>query len=132
MQREITQEEIDKHLPGAARVALAVMESWGLTDDESRQILNLDHSTFQTLKEDAARVGANEALLMRIGHVLGIRKSLEILFSTERGRVVENPFVKRSNKFPTFGGRTPLELMMQEDPEGLATVRLWLEGHVWN
>lgn len=132
MHPRIPQEEIGKNFPGAAKAAVTIMASWGLTDDESRQVLNLDQPTFAALKQDPTKVEPDEALFVRLGHVLGIRKSLEILFSTENARVVENPFVKMPNQSPTLGGRTPLDLMMDEEPEGLATVRLWLEGHVWS
>ena len=124
--------EIEKNFPGAARTALKILDSWGLSNQEARKVLNVGEEDFDQLKSDPGKLKRKRPILLRISYVLGIRAALESIFPLERKRVVENPLVCRRNKAPTFNGRTPLELMMEEDPEGLKTVRQWLEGHMWN
>lgn len=124
----MSNEELESRFPAAGSTALRILESWQLTDEEARAVLNIDRATHQKLKEDPLAVTEKVVLFERISYILGIRKALETLFPSERGSNIERPWVTLPNNSETFRGRKPLELMSREDVEGLRTVREWLDG----
>jgi hypothetical protein len=96
------------------------MSGWGLTARQERALLNSpDEVIFQAWQRgDAAEI--SEDTLERISFVLGIYKTLRILFSSEQ----------RANTWPgkpnrDFHGRSALELMLDGE---LSRVRRYLEA----
>jgi hypothetical protein len=128
----ITDEDLQKQFPAAVSTVLRILDSWQLTDEEARAVLNIDEATFGKLKKDPTGVPEKLVLFERISYILGIRKGLETLFPSERGANLERPWVKLPNSSETFQGRKPLDLMSQADAEGLRAVRKWLDGWAWS
>lgn len=112
LQGLISNEEMEKHFPGAVKVTLAILASWQVTDEQSRAILDVDEATYEQLKTDPAKVQSKLELLERVSLLLGIRKALEILDPSERQKIVESSFVKRPNDYKLFSGKPPLDLMV--------------------
>jgi len=108
-----------------SRIALKaffnISDAWGLTDQEEKELLG--NPSPSLYKEWRAGQGPTvpEATLMRISYVLGIYKSLRILYSEESRA---NAWIRKPNR--AFAGESGLERMIQD----LASVRHYLDSFV--
>ncbi len=117
--------------PGSrpARGRLAVMltrllEHWGLTAAEQAEVLGLSAGSRSTLGRyrSGEPLADNRDLLDRAGHLLGIHKSLRLLFPHDRDlayRWMTQPNLR-------LGGR-PVDLVLEHGFEGLLAVRRYLD-----
>lgn len=113
----------------AARGRLAVMltrllEHWGLTATEQAEVLGLSTGSRSTLGRyrNGEPLADNRDLLDRAGHLLGIHKSLRLLFPHDRDlayRWMTQPNLR-------LGGR-PVDLVLERGFEGLLAVRRFLD-----
>ncbi|HNR91454.1 MAG TPA: MbcA/ParS/Xre antitoxin family protein [Dokdonella sp.] len=114
----------------ALRAFFAIAERWGLRVADQRRLLGEPpESTFYKWKRE--RDGSlGRDVLERISYVLGIYKSLAILFpDAERA----DAWVRRPNSAPAFGGRSALERMLSGNVADLYVVREYLDAQRgWN
>lgn len=113
-------------LAGAGlRAFFNIAEKWDLTNDQARYLLGSpSRTTFYRWKRD--RTGPVPAdVLERISYVLGIYKSLHLLF-VDRGQA--DSWMKRPNSAPMFGGQSALDLLLSSQVADLSLVRQYLEG----
>lgn len=113
----------------ASRGRLAVMltrllEHWGLTVTEQAEVLGLSTGSRSTLGRyrNGEPLADNRDLLDRAGHLLGIHKSLRLLFPHDRDlayRWMTQPNLR-------LGGR-PVDLVLERGFEGLLAVRRFLD-----
>lgn len=106
-----------------ARAVIRLFEKWQVSDTEARDILGgLAARTYARWK--AGELGRiDRDLATRLSLLMGIHKGLRYLFSDpERGYA----WVKKSNR--AFGGRTPVEIMAQDDIFSLARVHSYLDA----
>jgi hypothetical protein len=103
-------------------VFLALAGRWGLSVEEQLTLLgNPARSTYFKWKKDGGH--APDDVKERISNLLGIYKSLEILFpDAERAE----SWIARRNKF--FSGRTALEVMLDGRVADLLKVRAYLDA----
>lgn len=124
--------QVRRRLSGPAiRTFFNVAESWQLSTEEQRALLGWPaESTF--FKYKAGQVSAlSYDMLMRISLVLGIYKSLHILYPEP---ALADGWIKLSNSNPLFGGKPALALMAEGGMDGLYQVRRLLDGRRggWN
>jgi transcriptional regulator with XRE-family HTH domain len=117
--------------PGSrtARARLAVMlttllEHWGLTAAEQAEVLGLSTGSRSTLGRyrNGEPLADNRDLLDRAGHLLGIHKSLRLLFPHDRDlayRWMTQPNLRL--------GRRPVDVVLEQGFEGLLAVRRYLD-----
>ena len=121
-------------LPGPADAALggpalraffAIAAAWDLRPAEARRLLgDPPESTFYKWKK--ARDGApGRDVLERISHVLGIFKSLQILFPDPTRA---DAWLRRPNTAAPFGGGTALQRMLGGNVADLYVVRRYLDA----
>jgi transcriptional regulator with XRE-family HTH domain len=113
----------------AARARLAVMlttllEHWGLTAAEQAEVLGLSTGSRSTLGRyrSGEPLADNRDLLDRAGHLLGIHKSLRLLFPHDRDlayRWMTQPNLRL--------GRRPVDVVLEQGFEGLLAVRRYLD-----
>ncbi len=108
----------------AIRAFFRIGEAWGLSVEEQMDLLGLEsRSTYFSWKRaQDARLDRDQ--LERVSHVLGIYKSLQILFSAG---AQADAWVKRPNAAPLFAGRPALE-RMRDGIRGLFAVREYLDA----
>lgn len=108
-----------------SRMLFKLFSLWQLTPAAETALLGLNPNSRASL--DAYRAGKPLAnshdLLDRAGHLLAIHKSLRILFPYDRELAYS--WVSCPNK--AFGGKTPLEVMVEYRFAGLLKVRAYLE-----
>ncbi|HEX6795325.1 MAG TPA: antitoxin Xre/MbcA/ParS toxin-binding domain-containing protein [Casimicrobiaceae bacterium] len=117
--------------PGSreARSRLAVMvtkllEHWSLTTAEQAELLGLSSGSRSTLGRyrSGEPLADNRDLLDRAGHLLGIHKSLRILFPHDRDLAYR--WMTKANR--RLGAR-PVDVILAQGFEGLLAVRRYLD-----
>ena len=107
-----------------AKMLSKLFDHWGISSVEQCALLGLAASSRMTLSRyrKGAPLDNTTDLLGRAGHLLGIHKSLRIMFPYNRElayRWVTAPNLR-------FAGKTPLEIMCN-GYEGLLSVRRYLD-----
>lgn len=108
-----------------AKMCVRLLELWGLDRRQQAVMLGLSPRTRSTLR----RLGRGEPLpdqrdiLDRAGHLMGITKSLELLFP-QNPELIEAWATTRDR---ALGGRTPYEVVEQEGLTGLRDLRAYLD-----
>ena len=107
-----------------ARMVLTLFEHWDLSSAEQAALLGLSPDNRATIARyrRGEPFGESRDLLERAGHLLGIHKSLRILFP--RDRDLAYAWIKAHNQRL---GATPLEIMVARGFEGLLAVRRYLD-----
>ena len=107
-----------------ARMVLVLFDRWGLSSAEQAALLGLSPDNRATIARyrRGEPFGESRDLIERAGHLLGIHKSLRILFPHDRD--LAYGWVKAPNRH--LGAR-PLEIMIGRGFEGLLAVRRYLD-----
>lgn len=108
------------------RAFARIAELWHLSVDEQRVLLGQPpRSTFFVWRKAPPNVALSRDTLERLSNILGIYKSLQILFSDPH---VADAWVRKANSAPTFGGRTALDRMLAGNVSDLYAVRKYLDS----
>ena len=99
-------------------------QAWSLRDEDACVLLGgVSSSSYYEWKKNPQRVLEVDRLT-RISYLLGIYKSLHILY----GDNLANNWVHLPNQNVLFGGRTPLQYMLQGGLIAMQTVRQLLDA----
>ncbi|NLD55344.1 MAG: DUF2384 domain-containing protein [Burkholderiaceae bacterium] len=108
------------------RAFTRIAQLWGLTVDEQLQLLGAPaRSTFFAWRKHPERASLPKDTLERISNLLGIYKSLQILFP-DTGAA--DAWIRKPNAAPIFGGRSALERMLAGNVSDLNAVRRYLDS----
>lgn len=101
-----------------------LLEHWQLTATEQAEVLGLSSGSRSTLAryKSGEPLADNRDLLDRAGHLLGIHKSLRILFPHDRSLAYR--WITQSNR--RLQAR-PVDIIIREGFEGLLAVRRYLD-----
>lgn len=116
----------------ALRGFFALSDKWQLTRDQSLTLLGRPSaSTYHNWKKQKATSLSHDTL-ERISYLLGIHKSLRILFSRNPESV--DAWIKKPNYHPLFAGSSALEKMLSGSIIDLYIVRQFLDSQrgEWN
>ena len=107
------------------RAFFAIMEKWGLTYDEASTLLGQPGKTtfYDWKKGEIRNVVHGMDLASRISYVLGIFKSLEIIYEQPD---LADAWVRKPNT--VFGGQSALDRMLAGQIVDLARVREYLDS----
>lgn len=109
----------------ALRAFFNITRLWGLSTDQERVLLGSPgRSTFFRWKRNLDGALPHDAL-ERISYLLGIWKSLQVLFADP---AQADAWIKRPNDAPLFGGRSALERMLGGQVADLFVVRQYLDA----
>lgn len=121
------------HLSKAAlRAFFALSEKWQLTRDQSITLLGRPSvSTYHNWKNLKSSSLSHDTL-ERISYLLGIHKTLRIIFSRNPESVIS--WIHKPNKHALFAGRSALEKILSGSITDLFIVREYLDSHRggWN
>jgi hypothetical protein len=108
----------------ALRAFFNIMERWSIRDADARQLLGgIASSTFYDYKRRPDRV-LDQDRLTRISYLVGIFKALHIL----HGADLADRWVAMPNRNRIFGGRSPLDYMLQGGAPAMQIVRRLLDA----
>ena len=116
--------------PGVAgRIADGLARVWTLNDANLLQLLGLaDPGEIMRLREDLPEALHHE-VLERLAMLLDILQALRTLLPRADAA---DTWIKRPHEAPLLGGRTPLNLMLDEGLAGIRAVRAHLWAQVWS
>jgi hypothetical protein len=124
--------EVRRRLSGPAlRTFFNIAGAWGLTVGEQRGLLGWPAaSTFHKYKSGDHGTLSFDTLT-RLSLVIGIYKSLQVLYPEPR---FADAWVRMPNSHPLFGGGPALKVMIDGGIDGLFRVRRLLDGRrgAWN
>jgi hypothetical protein len=113
--------------PAALKALFKIARHWKVRDEDVRQLLGgISSGAYYLLKQDprAAARPLDEDRLLRISYLIGIFKSLNILYS-ER---LADEWMQLPNTNPIFAGRTPLEYILRGGTRAMEVVRRLLDA----
>lgn len=107
-----------------ARMVAQLLDHWGLSATEQAAVLGLSPENRSTIARyrHGAPLADSRDLLDRAGHLLGIHKSLRILFPQDRDLAYR--WISTPNR--RFGMR-PIDVIIRFGFEGLLAVRRYLD-----
>lgn len=108
-----------------ARLVVALFDRWGLAPADQASLLGLSPASRSTLARyrRGEPLADSADLLARAGHLLGIHKSLRIMFPHDRDLAYR--WICARNR--RFDGATPLEVIRRHGYEGILAVRRYLD-----
>lgn len=110
----------------ALKAFFSLAEKWELNREQAMILLGITStSTYANWKKGQAGILPKDTL-ERISYLLGIHKSLRILFSRSTESVYQ--WVRSPNTHPFFSGKSALERMLSGNVADLYIVRQYLDA----
>lgn len=103
-----------------------IVEAWKVRDEDVRLLLGgISSSAYYLLKQNPSRGKTLEQdRLLRISYLIGIFKSLNILYSQR----LADQWMQLPNTNPIFAGGTPLEYIVRGGTQAMDVVRRLLDA----
>lgn len=119
-----TRAERERLSPSAVRAFFKIIDRWHIRDEDARTLLGgISNGPYYEMKKDPERVLDTDRL-QRISYLIGIFKSLNILYS----KTLADAWITLPNSNRIFAGRTPLEYMVRGGLPAMQTVRRLLDA----
>jgi len=125
---DLSRLEERRRLSGAALKALFnIVKHWQIRDEDARQLLGgISNGAYYQLKQ---KTGASvktleQDRLVRISYLIGIFKSLNILYSQR----LADQWMQLPNTNPIFAGSTPLDYILRGGTPAMDVVRRLLDA----
>lgn len=119
-----------ENTPQAGKVALtfffSLMEKWGCSESEQKVLLGSAGNTTYHKYKGLPEVRLADDLMERISYLMGIHKSLRVIFSNQQDNAYQ--WVRKPNMAAPFNGNSALQLMLSGGMTELSDVRRYLEG----
>ncbi len=104
-----------------------IVKRWQIRDEDARQLLGgISNGAYYLLKQNARASGKtlDQDRLVRISYLIGIFKSLNILYSQR----LADQWIQLPNTNPIFAGRTPLDYILRGGMPAMDVVRRLLDA----
>ena len=117
------EKEVDRS--GLAKMIMRLLDHWNLPTEDQLALLGLASSNRSALTRyrHGEPIGTNVDQYARVGHLLGLHKSLQILFPNNKEHLYG--WIKAKNK--AFENRTPIEVAKEFGFTGLLMIRSYLD-----
>lgn len=112
--------------PPAVRVFLGISQAWKMDFREEMRLLGLPRPVWSRFARGGPQVLPIETL-RRVVFLSRVFEAINLLFPPERA----DAWMRAPNAAPMFGGRSALDLMVEEGPRGVSAVRLYLQGQLY-
>jgi uncharacterized protein (DUF2384 family) len=120
-----SQPEPAKAAPAALRTVFKILERWHLGPREGQILLGTPESTYFRWKKQPDQAQVSTDTLERLSYILGIYKSLHLIYSDES---VADSWLTRPNTNALFGGQPPIQRLLGGQVADLYTVRQHLDA----
>jgi Protein of unknown function (DUF2384) len=125
---DLSRLEERRRLSAAALKALFnIMNHWKIRDEDARELLGgISNGAYYQLKKNPRAPGKSldQDKLLRISYLIGIFKSLNILYSPR----LADQWMQLPNSNPIFAGRTPLDYILRGGPPAMDMLRRLLDA----
>ena len=108
-----------------AKMIMVLFDHWGLKTEDQAALLGLSTKGRTSLcrYRQGKPLADNQDLLDRAGHLLGIHKSLRLIFP--RNKDLAYRWITQPNK--RFSNKSPLDIIKERRFEGLLAIRRYLD-----
>jgi hypothetical protein len=111
--------------PVRIRTYLKIFKKWGISNEESRQLLGIASTeSYELIRQNPATQILSEEQIYRMSFAIGIYKVLHILHDNN----LANRWIGLSNRNVLFQGRSPLAYMLQRGIPAMRDVRSLLDA----
>jgi hypothetical protein len=119
-------EERRRLSPSALKALFNIVRHWNVRDEDARELLGgISNGAYYELKKNPrAAKPLDRDTLTRISYLIGIFKSLNILYSQR----LADQWMKLPNTNPIFAGHTPLEYILRGGSPAMDTLRRLLDA----
>ena len=118
--------DLGRLAPAGLRAFVRIAGLWGLSVDEQLVLLGAPpRSTYFAWRKTPDRANLSRDTLERISYILGIYKSLQILFPDP---AIADAWVRKPNRADPFSGRSALDRMLAGNVSDLGAVRRYLDA----
>jgi hypothetical protein len=125
---DLSRLEERRRLSAAALKALFnIVNHWKIRDEDARELLGgISNGAYYQLKKNPRIPGKSldQDKLMRISYLIGIFKSLNILYSQR----LADQWMQLPNSNPIFAGRTPLDYILRGGGPAMDMLRRLLDA----
>ncbi len=125
---DLSRIEERRRLSSAALKALFnIVKHWRIRDEDARELLGgISNGAYYQLKQNTGATvkPLEQDRLLRISYLIGIFKSLNILYSQR----LADQWMQLPNTNPIFEGRTPLDYILRGGPPAMDVVRRLLDA----
>jgi Protein of unknown function (DUF2384) len=123
---DLSRTEERRRLSAAALKALFnIVDRWEVRDEDARKLLgDISNGTYYKLKLNPRSKTLDQDRLRRISYLIGIFKSLNILYSQR----LADQWMRLPNTNPIFAGSTPLEYVVRGGQPAMDMVRRLLDA----
>ena len=123
---DLSNDEERRRLSAAALKALFnIVDRWEVRDEDARKLLGrVSNGAYYQLKQNPRGKTLDQDRLTRISYLIGIFKSLNILYSQR----LADQWMQLPNTNPIFGGRTPLDYILRGGSPAMDMVRRLLDA----
>jgi hypothetical protein len=123
---DLSRHDERRRLSAAALKALFnIVDRWAVRDEDARELLGgISNGAYYSLKQNPRGKTQDQDRLMRISYLIGIFKSLNILYSQR----LADQWMRLPNTNSIFAGRTPLDYVMRGGIPAMDTVRRLLDA----
>ena len=108
----------------AAKAYARIIEAWKLNNNETAELIAVSPRTWARMKTGAWSGRLSKDQLMRISAITGLYKGLHLYFSD----TLADRWVTLRNTGPLFGGRSPLEAMIEGGLPAIIETRGYLDA----
>jgi Protein of unknown function (DUF2384) len=125
---DLSRLEERRRLSAAALKALFnIVDHWKIRDEDARELLGgISNGAYYQLKKNPRTPGRSldQDRLLRISYLIGIFKSLNILYSQR----LADQWMQLPNSNPVFAGRTPLDYILRGGTPAMDMLRRLLDA----
>jgi hypothetical protein len=125
---DLSRLEERRRLSAAALKALFnIVDHWKIRDEDARELLGgISNGAYYQLKKNPRTPGKSldQDKLLRISYLIGIFKSLNILYSQR----LADQWMQLPNSNPVFAGRTPLDYILRGGTPAMDMLRRLLDA----
>ena len=109
----------------AIKAFFNIMARWKVRDEDARALLGgISNGRFYELKKNPGGRALDADRLLRISHLVGIFKALNIIYSEK----LADAWMQLPNSNRIFGAKTPLAFMMKGGVPAIQTVHRLLDA----
>ncbi len=111
----------------ALKAFFNILNHWKIRDEDARELLGgISNGNYYQLKKNPRTPGKSldQDKLVRISYLIGIFKSLNILYSQR----LADQWMQLPNNNPIFAGRTPLDYILRGGTPAMDTLRRLLDA----
>jgi uncharacterized protein (DUF2384 family) len=120
-------EERRRLSPAALKALFNIVNHWKIRDEDARELIGgISNGAYYQLKKTPRTPGKSldQDKLVRISYLIGIFKSLNILYSQR----LADQWMQLPNSNPIFAGHTPLDYILRGGTPAMDMLRRLLDG----